>query len=534
MATRILVVDDSPTIRRVVCSILERQGYDAAQAIDGEDALEVLASGEVKADLVLVDFVMPRLNGYQLCRELRARPDLATTPVVLMSAKGDRIRDQFVSQTGALDAITKPFDPRALVAVIENALRKASAGRGSSARLPEVPDEEPPRGPDAETRRLQISAIVASKLAHLASRVIAEAPGASPGRLATLLSERLSKEALLDMIDAIRDADAADMDSVILAGDLGVVPIGAVLQLLQVENQTGVLLCRSGEARVRATFRDGMIDLVQSEGAGDEFRLGRFFVEEGLVTAQEINDVIVRAKEARARGASSGQMAAAEPQGPESKILSRAEPPDTVRAEGPPFARSEPSTRPGVAPPAPGSVTDLPEGDDAAAPPPNTVPKLEERPLPPLGTLLVEAGRITEGDLREALVAQSSELLYEVLRWPRGRFEFRRQPPEVLVTSARLGMSIASIVMEGFRRVDEWRVIERTLGSFDAVVVKDDAELAKLDIEALPKQERVVLDALTGERSVRDVISASHLSSFDACRILAQFLEARVVRRRGV
>ncbi|MCA9589350.1 MAG: response regulator [Myxococcales bacterium] len=532
MATRILVVDDSPTIRRVVCSILERQGYDAAQAIDGEDALEALVSGEVKADLLLVDFVMPRLNGYQLCRELRARPELAAMPVVLMSAKGDRIREQFVSQTGALDAITKPFDPRALVAVIENALRRASAGRGSSARLPELIDDEAPRGPDAETKRAQIAQIVASKLAHLASRVLAEVPDATPGRLAGMLSERLSKEALIDMIGAIRDADAADMESLVIAGDLGIVPIGAVLQLLQVENQSGVLLCRSGEARVRATFRDGLIDLVQSEGAGDEFRLGRFFVEQGLVTPEEIDEVLVRARERRARGISSGEMPAAEPHGPESRVLPKSLAPDTLpvgSADRVTFPSGEPSTKPGVAPPPLGAQT-----PDGVVPAPTTTsPVPESEPLPPLGSLLVESGKITEGHLREALVAQSSELLYEVLRWTRGRFELRKQAAAPLVTSARLGMSIASIVMEGFRRVDEWRVIERTLGSFDGIVVKEESEVAKLDLDALPKAERAVLDAITGERTIRDVVSASHMSSFDACRTLAQFIEARVVRRRA-
>jgi CheY-like chemotaxis protein len=64
--------------------------------------------------LVLLDFVMPRMNGYQFCRELRAKDELKNLPVVLMSAKGDKIRGQFVKQTGAVDAITKPFDAPAV------------------------------------------------------------------------------------------------------------------------------------------------------------------------------------------------------------------------------------------------------------------------------------------------------------------------------------------------------------------------------------------------------------------------------------
>ena len=141
MGARILVVDDSPTIRKVVASILTSKSYDAVTAEDGQDALIKIKSG-VEFDLILLDFVMPRMNGYQFCRELRAHPERANVPVVLMSAKGDKIRGQFVQQTGAIDAITKPFDARGLIAVVEGALKKHQEGRGPV--VPEagaMPDE---------------------------------------------------------------------------------------------------------------------------------------------------------------------------------------------------------------------------------------------------------------------------------------------------------------------------------------------------------------------------------------------------------
>src|SRR5215510_12563705 len=141
MGARVLVVDDSPTIRKLVSAILERHDYEPMIAVDGQAGLDRLRQGNI--DLVLLHFVMPRMNGYQFCREMRADDRISHLPVVLMSAKGDKIRGQFVQQTGAVDAITKPFDARALVAVVEGALAKTAEGRARP--VPEgqtMPDED--------------------------------------------------------------------------------------------------------------------------------------------------------------------------------------------------------------------------------------------------------------------------------------------------------------------------------------------------------------------------------------------------------
>ena len=559
---RILVVDDSPTIRRVVSAILERHGYDPALASDGEDAMDALSSGEVKADLVLLDFVMPRMNGYQFCRALRSHPELAMTPVVLMSAKSDRIRDQFVQQTGALDAITKPFDAQALVAVVENALHRVTSGRASSARLPDLPEEQEeeevvPEPIERETQRTHIAQIVATKLAHIVSRVLAEKPGISPGELAATLTERLAKDALLEMVEAVRDVDRSvpGASRHVLSGDLGVIPIGAIFQLLSVENQTGVLTCKSASGpredagtgtEVVAAFRNGLIDLVQSNGAGDEFRLGRFFVEEGILTPEQIDDVMRRSEASISTKLAdptsmSATLLAPVPLGDDAPLSGV-----SVKNEMPKAYTSEPliSTRPSTVP---DTLRD--ELSSSSAPNPHeqvtmpglplsgrltlTPPTLQSEKQRLLGAALLAFGKITESQLRSALTRQSSELLYDVLRWPKGRFDFRSEPVSAVVESARLGMPVASVVMEGFRRVDEWRVLERTIGSFDAVLLRDDIALASIDMGTLPARERAVLDAVDGERTVRGVIAASHMSSFDACRILVQFLEARVLRKRA-
>src|SRR5271154_6086710 len=136
--TRILVVDDSPTIRRVVTHILEVGGFDTIEAVDGQDAIDVLKSGDAKIDLVLLDFVMPRMNGFQFCKAIAKEADFSALPVILMSAKSDRIRAQFVEQTGSADAIGKPFDADALILVVENTMRKRKTERITTPRLPDA------------------------------------------------------------------------------------------------------------------------------------------------------------------------------------------------------------------------------------------------------------------------------------------------------------------------------------------------------------------------------------------------------------
>jgi hypothetical protein len=149
-----------------------------------------------------------------------------------------------------------------------------------------------------------------------------------------------------------------------------------------------------------------------------------------------------------------------------------------------------------------------------------------------LGDALTQSGLVTEEQLKSALARQSSELIYEVLRWPKGWFEFRITLAPSLALSAQLGLPVASVVMEGFRRVDEWRLVEQGLGSFESVLMRDPVAIDALPIDELARPERVVLEVIDGQRTIRDIIAASHMSSFDACRILLQFLEARVVRRR--
>src|SRR5512143_2402032 len=118
----VLVIDDSPTITKVVQLVLTKAGYQVQTAADGEQGLASVRAQ--RPDLILLDFVMPRMNGYQFCRELTADAKLRDIPVILMSAKGDQVGERFVKVMGIVDYITKPFSPEAITAVVQHTVAK--------------------------------------------------------------------------------------------------------------------------------------------------------------------------------------------------------------------------------------------------------------------------------------------------------------------------------------------------------------------------------------------------------------------------
>ncbi len=118
----VLVIDDSPTILKVVQLVLTKAGFRVETASDGEAGLA--SARETRPDLILLDFVMPRMNGYQVCRSLAADAGLRGVPVVLMSAKGDQVGERFVKVMGIVDYITKPFSPEAITAVVQHTIAK--------------------------------------------------------------------------------------------------------------------------------------------------------------------------------------------------------------------------------------------------------------------------------------------------------------------------------------------------------------------------------------------------------------------------
>ncbi|MGW8062259.1 response regulator transcription factor [Streptomyces ziwulingensis] len=118
-SARVLVVDDDPTVAEVVAGYLDRAGYVVDRAADGPAALDRAA--EHRPDLVVLDLMLPGMDGLEVCRRLRGR---GPVPVVMLTARGDEDDRVLGLEVGADDYVTKPFSPRELVLRVESVLRR--------------------------------------------------------------------------------------------------------------------------------------------------------------------------------------------------------------------------------------------------------------------------------------------------------------------------------------------------------------------------------------------------------------------------
>lgn len=121
MAMRsILAVDDSASMRQMVSFTLRSSGYDVIEAVDGQDALDKVAGRQV--DLVLTDQNMPRMDGLTLVRSLRATPQYAATPILLLTTESSDAMKAQGKSAGATGWLVKPFDPARLMDVVKKVI----------------------------------------------------------------------------------------------------------------------------------------------------------------------------------------------------------------------------------------------------------------------------------------------------------------------------------------------------------------------------------------------------------------------------
>ncbi len=144
MARKILVVDDEAVLVETIAYNLEQAGYQVITASDGVSALE--ATHKEAPDLIILDIMLPGMDGLEICRQLRREDDTATIPIIMLTAKGEEIDKVVGLEVGADDYVTKPFGRRELLARVRALLRRADYPSNNDERTApaEVPQEVRP------------------------------------------------------------------------------------------------------------------------------------------------------------------------------------------------------------------------------------------------------------------------------------------------------------------------------------------------------------------------------------------------------
>ena len=131
-APRILLADDEQSIQTLLSYPLRKDGYEVVQAADGREALARFAEGSF--DLVVLDVMMPRIDGLEVCRRLRAK---SSVPIIMLTAKADEIDKVLGLELGADDYITKPFSMREFRSRVKATLRRAGMAQAAAGRGPD-------------------------------------------------------------------------------------------------------------------------------------------------------------------------------------------------------------------------------------------------------------------------------------------------------------------------------------------------------------------------------------------------------------
>ena len=119
---KVLVVDDEEYIQHILNFSFGAEGYDVVTAADGEEGIKKAKSE--KPDIIVLDIMMPKMDGYEACKRLKTDPSTKSIPVILLTAKGREVDRKLGSQAGADDYVVKPFSPGRLIERVEGMMKR--------------------------------------------------------------------------------------------------------------------------------------------------------------------------------------------------------------------------------------------------------------------------------------------------------------------------------------------------------------------------------------------------------------------------
>ncbi|MDA3862499.1 MAG: response regulator [Deltaproteobacteria bacterium] len=285
---KILVVDDSPTIIKVVELVLTKSGYEVYSAQDGHAGIQL--AKQYHPDLILLDFVMPKMNGYQVCKNLSENEELKDIPVVLMSAKGEQIGERFVKVMGIVDYITKPFSPEAIKAVVAKYAdekvdepEQQIAEKSPEELEQQIQNEQKSRN----TALVKLKSVIARKI----SAVLVSSGNLDGGRpdneqIQSIIKNSLDDSFLESCFVNLENENfflSQSQKEICLIGKIINIPIDEVLPLLSSLNSNGILTISKSNKKIEIYFQNGKIALASFNGKPNKFLLGQYIVEKEYI-----------------------------------------------------------------------------------------------------------------------------------------------------------------------------------------------------------------------------------------------------------
>ena len=243
---RVLIVDDSPTVRRLVTLALSQGGYEVITAENGKEGLET--AKRKKPSVILVDFVMPEMNGYEFCKNVRSDSQICNIPIVLITSKGKDVGKGFEKNFGISYYLQKPFEPETLMKILKNVLsaraKKSRAGSvGVSAEGPppqslQAGDTQAPE----ETRSRKVKPDVHGN---------------------TAIWENISKEltALLKsaVIQTLKETDLVQSPGRILSGEIRYISVADIIKFADISGISGKLSVLTDTFNSEFYLEDGQV-----------------------------------------------------------------------------------------------------------------------------------------------------------------------------------------------------------------------------------------------------------------------------------
>lgn len=267
---KILVVDDDRAVQTMLVDLLEERGYDVDTARNGRQALERLR--EKDFDLLLLDVLIPHINGFQLLEQLRSTEGMAELPVIMMSGiyRSRNHRSDMADRFGVFEYLDKPLQPQQLLGLVEQAVGPGEKRRRPASRLEDAYAEIEDNQPHAERSSTE-------PLTPREERLV----------------EPEAREEKAEVEQSAREEFRTS--AFVLQGSIKRQPVAAILGKLWRQKETGALLLRNEKVKKIIHVMDGEVVSVKSNLVSE--CLGRLLVRERLITADQCAESVTRMKD---------------------------------------------------------------------------------------------------------------------------------------------------------------------------------------------------------------------------------------------